>query len=756
MKLTQKLTILFLGGYLLLGLAIYLGSEVLKGNLETIIHNGNPKIKNALEMEINIEEASANLHYYLITASPKSLASFKKHIIGFEDYFKSYSDLPTGPEEQEVLKDIRINFDKFSRVSDILTKKNAQQLAKITERRRILSNELEILLDDILQKGKDLSHYSLKDHFLVEMEVSIHELISAVRGYLLRHDLHLKEQVNQSIKDFEKWKKQLTSLSLTSNIRRKVEVVNFLFNEIKTLSLDILILEDEKDRLLTTLNKTTTYMETIVNDHLRSHATQQAKQAEEEALSTITNIRNSIIFFLIFGIILISVISRPLHKAIRELISATHKVKEGDEAQIVVERNDELGELAHAFNHMSREITEQKHKLVQARDDAETANKTKSEFLAAMSHEIRTPLTGVMGFADLLLVDDIPQESKQKAMRIKGSTEALYRIINDILDMSKLEAGKFNLEMNDFDLQKLVKEVTDLFEKSRRTDKNVVWELHFSDDFPQGIHSDITRIRQILMNLLGNAFKFTQEGTISIHCEMTEDDEGQPFVKFSVIDTGIGIADDTINMLFTSFTQADASISRKFEGTGLGLAICKSLIDLLGGEIGVESQEGKGSTFWFTLPYKEATDIQSQDEPKALATDYKALRPLNILVAEDNRVNQHIIQKFMEAYGHKITIAANGLEALNAHKENPYELILMDVRMPEMDGPEATRNIRQLSGEPANVPIIAITADAIKQHIEGYFEAGMNAFVPKPFNWVQTILAINNVMDEDIHVLKDD
>lgn len=463
--------------------------------------------------------------------------------------------------------------------------------------------------------------------------------------------------------------------------------------------------------------------------------------------------------------IILFIISKLIHP-IYTLTEQASSIAKGDlKTRLpIIESDDEVGRLTRAFTRLidklqnqsrateaqaikvetlndklEERIAERTAELIEATERANAASNAKTEFLATMSHEIRTPMNGMLGMAQLLANTELNEQQKSHVSTILSSGESLLSIINDILDFSKIEAGKLELEPIPFNLRGVLQETLKLMHL-RAKEKGLKLQVSYPAQLHSTFLGDPGRLRQIILNLVGNAIKFTAQGKVEIRVSVEDIDETNSKLCLRVIDTGIGISEEKQAQLFSSFHQADSSTTRKFGGTGLGLAICKKLVALMDGEIQCESQYGEGSVFWFclSLPRTDDTLTENAKESKEKFSHQEEIRDLpkaKVLLVEDNHINQIVATTLLEGLGLEFELAENGIEAINKWQNGHYNLILMDCLMPEMDGYEATRQIRSLEKENEHITIIAVTANVLPSDQEACKEAGMDDFVAKPLDF---------------------
>jgi len=545
--------------------------------------------------------------------------------------------------------------------------------------------------------------------------------------------------------------KKLFGEYIQQSIEKKAEDTDIfkgkIFKELNSkLDADIF-----KQKLFNELNSALTSLATYVTDIYKDTL---KVQGEMEKLVNICWIISTIgsIFGLFFGVIIAFAMNRSLSKPINNLIQGINKISDGNmDFRVNVPVKDEIGQVAAAFNSMADKVQILIKELNESKEKAEKASMAKGTFLSNMSHEIRTPMNAVIGLTSLALKTDLTSKQMDYLIKIKDSADSLLCIINDILDYSKIEAGKMDIENIPFDINDMLANISNIVQ-IKAEEKNL--ELFFAThkDVPPGLVGDPLRLSQILINLINNAIKFTEKGQVAVSTELLfeykENKKSMVSLQFIVADTGIGMTKDDIGRLFQSFTQIDKSITRKYGGTGLGLSICKNLVEMMGGKITIESQPGQGSTFTFNvkLQKQESYTKRKWNIPKRLIG-------VNVLVVDDNSNSREILTDMLESFSFVVTQASSGDEAVKMvkknDKDNPIHFILMDKKMPGMDGIEATRCIKKELSLSQIPSILMVTAYGREEVRKMAIKAGVDAFLIKPTNASVLFNTIMEVMGEN-------
>ncbi|WP_213940005.1 ATP-binding protein [Pseudomonas sp. dw_612] len=446
------------------------------------------------------------------------------------------------------------------------------------------------------------------------------------------------------------------------------------------------------------------------------------------------------LFALLFTFLLARRLAGSLSQPIRDIGNAVKAIQKGDyTTPLPIVDDTELGALSQHINNLadgleqaSREQQQAMSQLIQTREEAEKANNAKSDFLAMMSHELRTPMNGVLGMLQLLETTDMTEEQVEYAALASESTEHLLKVINDILDFSRIERSELELEHIPFNLADLIGSCAQSFQHSA-AQRKLDLELRVPDDMRAlQVQGDPTRIRQILVNLIGNALKFTEQGRVTIEPQWQSLDHELLWFTCTVRDSGIGISAESLELMFNAFQQADSSISRRYGGTGLGLPIARTLAERMGGTLRAQSEEGRGSAFTLEIPLALYKQALPELAPPRVPTGKGHGEGRNVLLVEDNPVNQTVIEAMLRSLGFTVSVATDGAQAVRSAESLIFEAILMDCRLPIIDGYEATRQIRQLPGC-LDLPIIALTANALQGDREACLAAGMNDYLAKPF-----------------------
>ncbi|TMN39438.1 ATP-binding protein [Pseudoalteromonas sp. S2755] len=698
----------------------------------------------------------------------------------------SVSVLKINKEIVELQRDISVFSSSGSpAIYEKVMSNHAQITIKLTEiQAKVQSEEEKRLIDFLLEivnrYGSNLSvlmqRYQERKHLLeTQLPEVFTEAETYLRPQLADDDISQKKITIYQILDLWMTLYRDANLYLTQKDYKKKKSV---FDGLAEIERRLLISQELGDENVTKLQALAHRFRDVFNSSIQANRNYLAlvnvvmagdavefsnlvDKLRADSLTKLDNIRNTAeakilefdrivksamavgILFLVFFVLFFHF---HIIRSIKRLTKNFQHCIEGDLSDEIkdLDRKDEIGTLANAANQFKL-LSEA---LIEAKRVAEHTSKIKSDFLANMSHEIRTPMNGILGMVRQLRNTGLNKNQMDMLELVDSSGKSLLVILNDILDLSKIEAGKIELESQPFEIEKLLYE---LEQTGKTLNKSSSAELTIMNTVPANLRvfdGDVIRLKQVLLNLLSNAIKFTEQGTVKLRVDLQKQGASNATLKFSVSDTGIGIPRDRIEKLFEAFSQADTSITRRFGGTGLGLTISNKLLDLMDSKLEVESRVGEGSTFSFTITLPVSKGVDKKEAPKCQKLSRAVTENIEVLLVEDNKVNQIVTKSMLKDLGLvNITLAENGLEAVQLCEERDFALILMDMQMPKMDGPTAAQHIRKLRNYP-DIPIIALTANVLEQDKKRCFEVGMNAFISKPIDYQAFVEAISRAIEK--------
>lgn len=606
-------------------------------------------------------------------------------------------------------------------------------------------------------KTSDRAFMMLKDALSINMRCKdVDTLVKEI--YLIRDpDLinYLKEKIYRSLKNIRDKLNKLPDspeglqikknmAGFESNIQQIIKATfNLLRHEAKISRTSVKINEQLRQTQGATLTRTGEMMTSAENELKKSHQLVKKWQRVELVLVVIIVL---LVIFIAFGL------SHSVSQQLNQLNKGIEIIRNGNlDHRVDTGTQDEIGHLSRSFDNMTITLKKHMDDITQARLDAEQASITKSEFLANMSHEIRTPMNGVMGMLEILLETDIAPEQREFLRLAQISADALLSLINDILDFSKIEAGKLDIENIDFNLRTTLENLSDVM-AIKAYEKKTEFACLIEENVPVHLNGDPSRLRQIITNLCGNAIKFVKKGSIDIRVSVQDQIKSKIVLLFEINDTGIGIPESKILTLFDSFTQVDASITRKYGGTGLGLAISKQLSELMGGKIGVESKVGEGSKFWFTIAFS-----RPKEPSKKAIMPTADLKGVKILIVDDNEINHAVFTEYLKSWGCRFKSAMTGKDAITILREShymkdPFQIVLMDMQMPDMDG-KVTGKMIKTDSELKDTFIIIVSSVAERGDAVSFKEEGFSGFLTKPLKKHQIYDCLRALMGTPLEIL---